>query len=132
MTFATTAKSEHRLSPVLEMTRDQWDKPTVRDAVRVNFRKVCECRTPALGAEVYVCAADEKVFYHTCKSKCYPSCGNRGTQLWQREQWATLPDIPFVGIVFTMPDLFWPIFQAHRHLQHDLPALRAAVLQQWA
>ena len=29
----------------------------------------------------------------------------------------------FVGIVLTMPDLFWPVFQAHRHLQHDLPTL---------
>ena len=31
-----------------------------------------------------------------------------------------------------MPDVFWPIFKAHRHLQHDLPALGAAVLQQSA
>jgi Putative transposase len=43
-----------------------------------------------------------------------------------------LPDIPFVGIVLTMPDVFWPIFKAHRPLQHDLPALGAAVVQQWA
>ena len=100
--------------------------------MRVNFRKVCECGTPALGGEVYASAAEQKVFYHSCKSKCCPSCGNRGTQLWQREQWAALPDIPFVGIVLTMPDLFWPIFQAHRRLQYDLPALGAAVLQHWA
>jgi len=73
-----TARSEQRLRQVLEMTRDQWDKPTERDAVRVNFRKVCECRTAALGAEVYASTTDEKVFYHTCKSKCCPSCGNRG------------------------------------------------------
>src|SRR5271156_5461047 len=26
----------------------------------------------------------------------------------------------------------WPIFQAHRHLEHDLPALGASVLQQYA
>jgi hypothetical protein len=61
-----------------------------------------------------------------------PSCGNRGTLLWQREQWTTLPNIPFVGIVLTMPNVFWPVFQAHPPLQHDLPALGAAVLQQWA
>ena len=88
-----------------------------REAVRDNFRKVQMCRTPALGGEVYASAAEEKVFYHTCKSKCCPSCGKRGTILWQREQWATLPDIPFVGVVLTMPDVFWPVFKAHRHLQ---------------
>ncbi len=37
-----------------------------------------------------------------------------------------------VGIVLIMPDVFWPVFKTHRHLQHDLPALGAAVLQQWA
>lgn len=37
-----------------------------------------------------------------------------------------------ICIVLTMPNVFWPIFQAHRRLQHDLPALGATVLQQWA
>jgi hypothetical protein len=31
-----------------------------------------------------------------------------------------------------MPPVFWPVFKTHRQLQHDLPALGAAVLQQWA
>src|ERR1035437_7071323 len=43
-----------------------------------------------------------------------------------------LPDIPYVGIVLTMPDVLWPIFRQNRHLLHDLPALGAAVIQQWA
>ncbi len=132
MSKAVLRKPEHPLRQIFELTRDHWDTPTERDAVRTNFNKVCACRTSALGGEVYASATEEKVFYHTCKSKCCPSCGNRGTQLWQRDQWATLPDIPFTGVVLTMPDLFWPVFQAHRHLQHDLPALGAAVLRQYA
>lgn len=36
-----------------------------------------------------------------------------------------------VGIVFTMPDVLWPIFRHNRHLLHDLPKLGAAVIQQW-
>ncbi len=126
------SRTEHPLIKILELTRDHWDHPGVHPDVRDNFRKVLLCRTPALGGEVYACAAGEKVFYHTCKSKCCPSCGYRATLLWLREQWVMLPDIPFVGITLTMPDLFWPVFKAHRHLQHDLPALGAAVLQQWA
>jgi len=82
---AAPGKSEHRLCQVLEMTRDQWDNPTERDTVRANFRKVCECRTAALGGEVYASATEKKVCYHTCKSKCCPSCGNRGTRLWKNE-----------------------------------------------
>jgi Putative transposase/Transposase zinc-binding domain len=124
--------SESPLKKIFELTQHEWDHPAERAAVRDNFRKVCACRTPALGGEVYASAAGEKVFHHTCKSKCCPSCGNRATLLWLEEQWAALPDISFVGIVLTMPTVFWPVFKAHRHLQHDLPALGAAVLQQWA
>jgi Putative transposase/Transposase zinc-binding domain len=124
--------TENPLKNIFELTQDKWDHPAERAAVRDNFRKVCACRTAALGGEVYASAAGEKVFYYTCKSKCCPSCGNRGTLHWLQEQRATLPDISFVGIVLTMPSAFWPVFKAHRHLQHDLPALGAAVLQQWA
>lgn len=120
------------LKQILALTRAQWDTSRERRGVRDSFRKVGECRTAALGAEVYASDLGEKVFFHTCKSRACPSCGNRGTLLWQREQWVTLPDIPFVGIVLTMPDVFWPIFRAHRHLERDLPALGAAVIQQWA
>jgi hypothetical protein len=31
-----------------------------------------------------------------------------------------------------MPDHFWPIFKAHPKLRHDLPAIGAAVISQWA
>jgi Putative transposase/Transposase zinc-binding domain len=124
--------TERRLPKVFALTQDTWDQPSERAAVRDSFLKACLCRTPAMGGEVYRSAAGEKVFYHSCKSKSCPSCGIRATLLWQREQWATLPDIPFVGIVLTMPHVFWPVFKAHRHLQHDLPALGAAVIQQWA
>jgi Putative transposase len=46
-------------------------------------------------------------------------------------QEAVLPDIPYAGIVFTMPRELWTIFQRNRHLLHDLPALGAGVIDQW-
>jgi len=125
-------RTESHLKRVFDLTQDNWDHPAERAAVRDNFRKVCMCRTAALGGEVYASTERENVFYHTCKSKCCPSCGNRATLQWLQEQRAALPDISFVGIVLTMPSVFWPVFKVHRHLQHDLPALGAAVLQQWA
>jgi hypothetical protein len=129
---AECKRTDHKLRRILEMTKDHWDRPTERDAVRENFRKVGMCGTLALGGEVYASALEQKVFPHTCKSKCCPSCGNRGTLLWQRDQWCTLPDVPFIGVTLTMPDVFWPIFKAYKHLQNDLPALGAAAIQQWA
>ena len=90
------------------------------------------CRTEALGAEVYASSAEQKIVPHTCKSRACPSCGHRASTLWQRQMWAALPDVPFAGVVFTMPDVLWPIFQRSRHLSDDLPALGAAVIREWA
>jgi hypothetical protein len=117
---------------LLALTREKWQTTTERPTVRDNFSKVLACRTPALGAEVYASANEKKIVFHTCKSKCCPSCGNRATLLWQREQWAMLPDIPFVGIVLTMPHVLWPVFKRAPRLQHDLPALGASVIKRWA
>ena len=120
------------LQRILAATRTHWDRPEIRSAVRENFEKMLICRTPALGAEVYASQNEEKLVYHTCKSPVCPSCGHRATQLWQREQWAALPDIPYAGVVLTMPNVLWPIFRQNRHLLHDLPALGAAAIQEWA
>lgn len=119
------------LNQILSATREHWDREETRPAVRENFNKVTLCRTLALGAEIYASDKEEKIVPHTCKSRACPSCGHRATILWQRSQWASLPDVPYVGINFTMPDVFWPIFRRNRHLLHDLPALAAAVLLQY-
>src|SRR2546423_549862 len=114
------------LRKILLASRAFWDRPETRKSVRDNFNKVVSCRTPILGAEVYASDAEEKIVPHTCKSRSCPSCGHRATTLWQRQQWATLPDVPYVGVCFTMPDVLWPIFQSNRKLLHDLPALGSA------
>lgn len=124
-------KYQQPLKQILSETREQWDRPETRPAVRQNFEKVIQCRTMALGAEVFASETEEKVFPHTCKSRACPSCGHRATILWQREQWAALPNVRYVGINFTMPDVLWPIFRSNRHLLHDLPALAASVIQQY-
>jgi hypothetical protein len=111
------------LKQILIDTRDCWDHAGTRPAVRENFNRVINCRTPALGAEIFASTSEEKLVYHTCKSRACSSCGHGATLLWQREQWASLPDIRYAGIVFTMPEGLWS--QQNRHLLHDLPALGA-------
>jgi hypothetical protein len=120
------------IKQILIATRSSWDRPETRPAVRQNFDKLTKCGTLALGAEVFASETEEKLVPHTCKVRPCPSCGHRATIQWQREQWCALPDVPYVGIVFTMPDVLWPIFQKNRHLLDDLPTLGAAVIRQWA
>jgi hypothetical protein len=112
-------------------SRDLWDRPETRMAVRKNFARVADCGTPALGCEVYSSGTEEKRCYHRCKSRFCASCGYRATLLWLEYQEAVLPDIPYTGIVFTMPRELWSIFKRNRHLLHDLPVLGADVIQQW-
>ena len=120
------------LTQVLEMHRAAWDREDTRPSVREAFAKVVACGTEALGAEVFASAVDERVVYHTCKSRACPSCGHQATRAWQRDQWRELPDVPYAHVCLTMPDVLWPLFQRNRHLLHDLPVLGAQVLQQWA
>jgi hypothetical protein len=119
------------LKQILAATRDQWDRPEIRSSVRRNFAKVLECRTLALGAEVYASQTEKKICYHTCKSRACPSCGHRATELWQRQQEVALPDVRYEGITLTMPDVLWPFFQENRHLLHDLPRVGAAAIEHW-
>ena len=120
------------LRDVLSTHRDLWDRDDVRPSVREAFAKVIACGTPALGAEVFASAREERTVYHTCKSRACPSCGVQATRQWQRGMWRTLPDVSYAHVCLTMPDVLWPLFQHNRHLLHDLPVLGAQVLQQWA
>ncbi len=67
------------LKQILIATRAHWDHPETRPAVRENFEKTINCRTPALGAEVFASETEEKLVYFTCKSRSCPSCGQRAT-----------------------------------------------------
>ncbi len=120
------------LKEILASNRALWDHGGIRSSARANFNKVLMCRTDALGAEVYASSTEQKIVPHTCKSRACPSCGYRATRLWQRQMWAALPDVPFAGVVLTMPDVLWPIFQRNPHLSDDLPPLGAAVIREWA
>ena len=121
------------IKQILADNRSLWDNAQTTPSVRENFQKVLDCRTFALGAEVYASDNGErKSFPHTCKSRACSSCGQRTTLAWQREVAAMLPDIPFAGVCLTMHADFWPIFQQNRRLLDDLPAIGAGVLQDWA
>jgi len=119
------------LKQILIDTREYWDHSGTRSSVRENFLKIVECGTLALGAEIFASETEQVLVCHTCKSRTCPSCGYRATGLWQEELEAILPDVSYVGINFTMPSIFWPIFRQNRHLLNDLPAVAASAIQRW-
>lgn len=122
-------KRQDRLREILVQTRPHWDRSETRPAVRLAFARAVQCRTPELGAEVFSSGNEEQVFCHTCKSRPCSSCGYRATVQWQRERWVALPDVPYKGITFTMPDVLWPLFRDNPHLTTALSALAASIIQ---
>jgi hypothetical protein len=116
------------LKQILEQTRWYWDHDGVLPHVRTAFRKVLQCRTPALGAEVFDSENGELIVYHTCKSRACPSCGHWATMKWQRERLAAFPHVIYKGITFTMPKALWRLFRDNMPLADALPALAAGAI----
>ena len=119
------------LKKILTDFRPMWDHEGTRPIARATFKKALDCGTAALGAEVYASDIEHRIVYHTCKSKACSSCGHRATVLWQREQWAALPDVPYREITFTMPNQLWPLFRDNRALLRDLSTIGAKAIQCW-
>lgn len=123
---------EHPIKQLLFDTQAHWNHNGTPEHVRDTFWKIITCGTIALGAEVYATEIESKLVFHTCKSRFCTSCGQRATEAWQEDLEAVLPDIPYVGLTFTLPMEFRTILQENRHLLHGIPAMGAEALQQWA
>jgi len=102
------------LKQFLRDTIPDWDHNGMPLNVRENFWKIVKCGTPALGAEVFASTTSQKIVYHTCKSRFCPSCGIRDAGIWQAKLEVAIPDIPYREINFTMPQVFWSLFQQNR------------------
>jgi hypothetical protein len=122
----------HPIKQILLETRAYWDHEGTPAHVRENLLRVIECRTIALGAEMFASETESKLVFHTCKSRFCTSCGQRATEAWQEDLEASLPDVPFIGITLTMPMEFRALLQQNRHLLHGVPAMGAEAIIQWA
>ena len=115
------------LKQILAQTHSHWDHDGTRPALRQAFKKAMQCRTATLGAEVYASRNQQRIVYHTCKSRACPSCGYRATVQWQRERWAALPDGSYKGLTFTMPDVLWRLFRDNQPLVLASPIRRSPI-----
>jgi len=122
-------KYHEPLKRILTQTRHYWNRDEMSPMVRRVFAKATQCRTAELGAEVFASENQELILYHTCKSRACPSCGYRANVQWLRERWAALPDAPYKGITFTMPNQLWPLFRGNPPLAKALSALAAEVIK---
>lgn len=122
-----------KIQRLIECARPIWDRASVRPHIRAVLNNLLLCGTPALGAEVFMSIAGEKlIVYHTCKSSFCPTCGYFKAIRFQQEVVNSLPDIPYRGLILTIPDRFWEILRVNRQLRSDLVTLGGGVLSDLA
>jgi hypothetical protein len=64
-----------------------------------------QCRTEALGGQVYFCqqCQAERYSYHSCKNRHCPKCQNEQANEWLQEQRSLLLPVPYFMVTFTLP-----------------------------
>jgi hypothetical protein len=86
------------------------------------MRAVEQCRTPALGGQVYRCPNCEQVqySYHSCRNRHCPKCQHENAQDWLEKQQDLLLPVPYFLLTFTLPAAFNEVARSHQSLLYDL------------
>src|SRR5215213_3634346 len=99
------------------------------------MRAIEQCRTEALGGQVYTCeaCAITRYSYHSCRNRHCPTCQQDAAQTWlARQQLLLLPVAHFL-VTFTLPAELREVAQSHQQQIYSLLfRASAAALQQLA
>jgi hypothetical protein len=96
---------------------------------------IIDCRTPALGGQVYFCddCADYRYSYHSCKNRNCNKCGHEQAQQWLDAQKSRLLPVIYFMVTFTLHDNLRRVAGSHQRLIYDLLfRTSAAALQKLA
>lgn len=96
---------------------------------------IIDCRTAALGGEVYFCddCADYRYSYHSCKNRSCNKCGHEQAQAWFEKQKSHLLPVTYFMATFTLHDNLRRVAGSHQRLIYDLLfRTSAAALQKLA
>lgn len=86
------------------------------------MRAIEQCRTEALGGQVYHCAQCDQVQYryHSCRNRHCPKCQHERAQAWLEQQQALLLPVPYFLLTFTLPAELRKIARRQQRLIYDL------------
>ena len=92
-----------------------------------------QCRTEALGGQVYYCAQcdEQRYSYHSCKNRHCPKCQNDQANQWLEEQKSLLLPVTYFLVTFTLPAELRPLARSNQKTIYNLlfRASSAALLQ---
>lgn len=86
------------------------------------MRAIEQCRTEALGGQVYRCPDCEQVqySYHSCRNRHCPKCQNERAQQWLEKQQDLLLTVSYFLLTFTVPAKLNEVARRHQSLIYDL------------
>jgi hypothetical protein len=81
-----------------------------------------QCRTAALGGQVYYCAQcqDQRYSYHSCQNRNCPKCQNEQANEWLDQQQSRLLPVPYFMVTFTLPEELRALARSHQKLIYHL------------
>ena len=92
-----------------------------------------QCRTEALGGQIYVCPAcgTTRYSYHSCRNRHCPTCQHDAAQRWLARQQELLLPVPYFLVTFTLPSELRDVAYRHQRIVYNLlfGASAAALMQ---
>ncbi len=92
------------------------------------LRCIVQCRTCALGGELYRCAdcGAYRFSYHSCGNRHCPKCHHQQTEQWLERQRPRLLPCPYYLLTFTLPSELRALARSHQKLVYGLLLSAAA------
>jgi integrase/recombinase XerD len=86
------------------------------------MRAIQQCRTEALGGQVYTCpeCGEVQYSYHSCRNRHCPKCQNDKAQEWLGAQQDMLLPVPYFMLTFTLPAALNEIVRSNQSLLYNL------------
>jgi len=80
------------------------------------LRDLCNCRTAALGGQLYVCdhCGREHYVYHSCRNRACPKCHGKDTEVWLAARREELLPVPYFHVIFTLPQPLRDLVRRHQ------------------
>ena len=83
---------------------------------------IVNCRTQALGGQVYQCPDHHEVAYkyHSCMNRNCPKCQNDQAQTWLEKERSRLIAVPYFLVTFPLPKELRPIARSNQRLFYNI------------
>jgi len=101
--------------------REQFGARMLPSHLRV-MQDIEQCRTAALGGQVYFCnqCQEQRYSYHSCKNRHCPKCQNEQANQWLAEQQSLLLPVPHFLVTFTLPEELRAVARSNQKLIYNL------------